>query len=173
MFWFLSHQFQQPHVEDSKKVSTNIKYKSTIKMHCKSVPICVNIEPIFFNLPHNSLSLNADSWQNKKLPTTLAQPILVGSNNEKFRNNFSSIVSILGWNNFASKNKFLKYWLRFSSILVDRVDLTFHRGSGTLSYLTKPPSRHQTLTDTSSEKEKQVTLIPYSQQITKCGIVFE
>ena len=29
-----------------------------------------------------------------------------------------------------------------------------HRGSGTLPYLTQPPSEHQTLKDTSSEKEK-------------------
>ena len=55
-----------------------------------------------------------------------------------------------------------------------QTNVTVHRGSSTLPYLTQPPGRHQTFTDTSLEKEK-LKLHEYHtlSKIMKYGIVFE
>ena len=52
----------------------------------------------------------------------------------------------------------------------------YQRGSSTLPYLTQPPSRHQTLTDTSLENEKLKLNLYHTLSesfIIKYGIVFE
>ena len=78
------------------------------------------------------------------------------------------------WPDKVTKN----YKCTSTSIFMNiRLDGSFvqpqHRGSGTLPYITQPPSRHQTFTDTSLEKEKLKLHLYHTLLIKKYGIFSE